>query len=1657
MGTYTRAHTFTSGELLTSANLNGELNGIVSVINGSIDAGNVDATAIPTLTGTQTLTNKTLTSPKVGTNILDTNGNELVVLTATGSAVNEVTLANAATGNSPTLTASGGDANINLTLAGKGTGKVVVTGDLQISGDDLFMATNTAGHLLIGDGTNYNPTALSGDVSVNSSGVTAIGSGVIVDADVNASAAIAQSKLNLAVTTSEIAASTLVIESEGIGSNDNDTTIPTSAAVKDYVDTNVTAQDFDFTTSSGSGAVDLDSQALAFTPGEGVNITHTGQAVTIAAEDATTSNKGVASFATADFSVSSGAVSLQDLTTSHIAAATLVTESEGIGSNDNDTTLPTSAAVKDYVDTNVTAQDFDFTTTSGSGAVDLDSQALAFTPGEGVDITHSGQAVTIAGEDATDANKGVASFASADFSVSSGAVSLVDLTTSHIAAATLVTESEGIGSNDNDTTLPTSAAVKDYVDTQILTEDTIAELNDTNIGTLAAANLLVYDGSDSWDNKAISGDATLAASGALTLAATNTNLTTLANLTTVGTVGTGAWEATDVAVAHGGTGASTASAARTNLGVAIGSNVQAYDAGLASIAGLTTAADKMIYTSGSDTYAVADLSSFARTILDDADAAAVRTTIGAQASDAGLASIAGLTTAADKMIYTSGSDTYAVTDLSSFARTILDDADAAAVRTTIGAQAAGSYAALGANSDITSLTGLTTDLAVAHGGTGAGTFTANGSLLGNGTSAIAASAAMTTNGTLLIGGTGGPEVATLTAGSNVTITNGDGTITIAASGGGGGASAFTDLSDVGSTTATGGRMMVADGDSWESVAVSGDIALAADGTMTIQANSVALATDTTGNYVATVADAGNSHITVANSGAENAAVTLNITDNAVGLAQMAGLARGKIIVGDSSGDPAALAAGSNGQVLTMDSNGDAGWAAAATGGHTIQEEGSALTAQTNLNFVGTAVTATNDAGNNATKVTISASNASLPFTRSDGSTSDPITLTSAAIGESLVTDTSPQLGGDLDVNGNAIVSASNGNIAITPNGSGNVILDGITWPNSGESANYILKTNGSGVLSWVADAGGIASVAADTTPQLGGDLDVNGNSIVSDASNENIPITPHGTGSVVISKADINAGAIDNTTIGATTASTIAGTTLSATGNVSFDGGSFVFNEAGADKDFRIEGDSEANLFVADASTDRIGIGTATPDGRLHVYNGDASFVAGGDFDEATFENNGNCGITIASANDAQGGIAFADDGGQARGSIVYEHNDGSNSDYMYFRTANSERVRINSGGTVLIPTVNGSPSLDLGGAGTSNALISTPESMYFSIDSNNDQTDRAYVFGHNANTTSATSLMVLKEDGSLCIGTSTTTGILNTNYTSTNHAHKLDASHASFGAQVFQLNAHRASTESYSFMACYAGNTNTLEFNFRGDGQAYADGAFNDDTLDYAEYFESSDGAAVELGRSVVLEDNKVRYYNAATDSAENIIGITRPKKNAKGPSAHGVAWSYWHDRFLTDDYGQYIMEDVKVWVWDDVLATESDVVDAVAATYYEDGDDIPDGKEVGDVKTAEVVGVAVGDVKIEAGSCYERVELAKDSNWTPPSGATSSMQSEKKENPDYDPALEENYKSREDRDEWWLIGLLGQVPINANEPTHPNWIKMKQISDAVDLWLVR
>ena len=104
----------------------------------------VGATGDVTLTGTQTLTNKTLTSPTIGTKIADTNGNELLLLTATGSAVNEFTLANASTGNGPTLSATG-ETNVGININPKGTGVFKSgSGAVKIAGTETMWVPASA-------------------------------------------------------------------------------------------------------------------------------------------------------------------------------------------------------------------------------------------------------------------------------------------------------------------------------------------------------------------------------------------------------------------------------------------------------------------------------------------------------------------------------------------------------------------------------------------------------------------------------------------------------------------------------------------------------------------------------------------------------------------------------------------------------------------------------------------------------------------------------------------------------------------------------------------------------------------------------------------------------------------------------------------------------------------------------------------------------------------------------------------------------------------------------------------------------------------------------------------------------------------------------------------------------------------------------------------------------------------------------------------------------------------------------------------------------------------------------------------------------------------------------------------------------------------------
>ena len=114
---------------------------------------------------------------------------------------------------------------------------------------------------------------------------------------------------------------------------------------------------------------------------------------------------------------------------------------------------------------------------------------------------------------------------------------------------------------------------------------------------------------------------------------------------------------------------------------------------------------------------------------------------------------------------------------------------------------------------------------------------------------------------------------------------------------------------------------------------------------------------------------------------------------------------------------------------------------------------------------------------------------------SAGNASITIDATDSVGISNVVEDTTPQLGGDLDINANSIVSTANGDITLAPNGTGDVILGTMTFDadqtiGAGQD-NYVLTyDNATGKISLeAAAAGGISNVVEDTTPQLGGALD----------------------------------------------------------------------------------------------------------------------------------------------------------------------------------------------------------------------------------------------------------------------------------------------------------------------------------------------------------------------------------------------------------------------------------------------------------------------------------------------------------------------------------------------------------------------------------------
>ena len=208
---------------------------------------------------------------------------------------------------------------------------------------------------------------------------------------------------NLTITRGEIVANL-------DGSNSTVTNLPNSA----LTNSSITIGD----ESSNTFDINLGDE-VSFVGGEGIDTTITGNLMTIAGEDASTSNKGIASFSSDDFAVSSGAVTVKagGITNTQLAGsiANAKLANSSITINGSGVSLGGSVSI-----------DTSFTLAADSGSNDSFStgNTLTFSGGEGIDTTVSDDEITIAGEDATTSNKGIASFSSDDFSVSSGAVTV---------------------------------------------------------------------------------------------------------------------------------------------------------------------------------------------------------------------------------------------------------------------------------------------------------------------------------------------------------------------------------------------------------------------------------------------------------------------------------------------------------------------------------------------------------------------------------------------------------------------------------------------------------------------------------------------------------------------------------------------------------------------------------------------------------------------------------------------------------------------------------------------------------------------------------------------------------------------------------------------------------------------------------------------------------------------------------------------------------------------------------------------------------------------------------------------------------------------------------------------------------------------------------
>ena len=145
-----------------------------------------------------------------------------------------------------------------------------------------------------------------------------------------------------------------------------------------------------------------------------------------------------------------------------------------------------------------------------------------------------------------------------------------------------------------------------------------------------------------------------------------------------------------------------------------------------------------------------------------------------------------------------------------------------------------------------------------------------------------------------------------------------------------------------------------------------------------------------------------------------------------------------------------------------------------------------------------------------TRAAVAAGKPIIAYAKADDGTNPNITA--VEFGGDVVDDTSPQLGGNLDVNGNDIVSTSNADIDIVPNGTGDVVLSADTVKVGDSGAAATLTSNGAGALT--VTTGGAADLVLNTNSGTN-----SGTITITDAANGDITVAPNGTGRTIVTNA----------------------------------------------------------------------------------------------------------------------------------------------------------------------------------------------------------------------------------------------------------------------------------------------------------------------------------------------------------------------------------------------------------------------------------------------------------------------------------------------------------------------------------------------------------